>query len=101
MYKNLDGLKTKAYFLPVGNTTVDGIGNIDMDKWLGEGINKLEKFNKKLGGGSKTTFTSDQYSLEDSNPELYKNIIPAKPGHVLIYEFTGGKLNIWLEAIPG
>lgn len=99
MFKNDDGFKTKAYFLPVGATSVSGIGSIDMDKWVPEGLNKLGKFTK-MTGGNKYTFGNTDNVFETSNPELYKNIIPAKPGFVLLYQFFNGKLALWLQQVP-
>ncbi len=95
MYKNEDGFKSKAYFLPVGQESVTGIGSIDMDKWVSEGLNKLGK----LTGGNKHTIT-DPEPFTNSNPELYKNILPAKAGHVLLYQFSNGKMSMWLQPIP-
>jgi hypothetical protein len=99
MFKNVDGLKRKAYFLPVGNSSVEGIGSIDMDKWASEGLNSLGKFSKFMGS-NKTTF-EDQSAFANTNPELYYGVAPAKEGYVLLYEFRNGKMNIWLEPIPG
>ena len=99
MFKNDDGFKCKAYFLPVGASSVTGIGSIDMDKWVSEGLNKLGKFSK-MAGGNKYTFGSSDNMFETSNPELYKNIIPAKPGFVLLYQFYNGKLAMWLQQVP-
>jgi hypothetical protein len=98
MYKNEDGFKSKAYFLPVGQESVAGIGSIDMDKWVSEGLNKLGKLGK-FTGGNKHTIT-DPEPFTNSNPELYKNIIPAKAGHVLLYQFFNGKMSMWLQPIP-
>jgi len=99
MYKNLDGYKTKAYFLPVGSTSTAGIGSIDMDKWVPEALNKVGKIAKWTGDGVKAEFGNEGFG-DGGNPELYKNIIPAKAGHVLLYQFFNGKLAIWLEKIP-
>lgn len=99
MYKNDDGMKSKAYFLPLDATSANGIGEIDMDKWVSEGVNKLGRFSKVVGG-NKYTFESTEEFGAPSSPELYKNIIPAKPGYVLLYQFSNGKMTIWLEPIP-
>lgn len=99
LFKNDEGFKSKAYFLPVGATSVNGIGSIDMDKWLPEGVNKLGKLSKAMGG-MKYTFGNDSNTFDPVNPELYKNIIPAKPGYVLLYQFFNGKLAMWLQAVP-
>lgn len=99
MYKNLDGFKTKAYFLPVGSTSTNGAGSIDMDKWMSEGLNKVGKVAKWTGQSMKAEFGSEEFGTP-KNTELYKNVIPAKPGYVLIYNFFNGKMDIWLEPIP-
>ena len=100
VFKNKDGLKTKAYFLPVGAKSVDGIGSIDLDRWVSEGLNKVGRFSK-FAGGNKTTFESTKTMGQPDSYEIYKNIIPAKPGSMLLYELTGEKMNIWLEPVPG
>ena len=100
MYKNLDGYKTKAYFLPLGATSTEGIASIDMDKWMPEGVNKMGKIAKWTGDGMKATF-GDEGPFDETNTELYKNVIPAKPGHVLLYQVYNGKMSIWVQEIPG
>lgn len=100
MYKNDDGIKTRAYFLPVGATSAANIGSIDMDKWVSEGLNKVGKFSKAMSGsGTKYTF-EDEGTFSVSNPELYKNVIPASSGKVLLYHLHGNSLSMWLESIP-
>jgi hypothetical protein len=97
VFKNEDGFKTKAYFMPV-----DGqgpVGELDLDKWMGEGLNKLGKFSKFTGGNKKTFESTVDFGQPESY-EIYKNIIPAKPGYVLMYEFSKSNLNIWLEPVP-
>jgi hypothetical protein len=99
VYKNEDGIKTKAYFLPLGATA--SAGEIDLDKWLSEGLNKLGRFSKLAGNNSaKTTIESSVGFGEPESREIYKNIIPAKPGSMLLYEFSNSKLTIWLEPVP-
>jgi hypothetical protein len=100
MYKNDDGLKTRAYFLPVGATSAANIGSIDMDKWVSEGLNKIGKFSKAISSsGSKYTFGNEE-PFAPSSPELYKNVIPASSGKVLLYHLHGTSLSMWLESIP-
>lgn len=99
MYKNLDGYKTKAYFLPVENVHMAEVPNIDMDKWLPEGVNKVGKISKWTGQSLKAEFGNEGFG-DNGNPELYKNAIAAKAGHVLMYQFFNGKLGIWLQEIP-
>ncbi len=99
VYKNEDGFKTKAYFLPVDGASAKG--EIDMDKWMGEGLNKLGRFAKLTGSSnSKKTFESSVEFGQPESYEIYKNIIPAKPGYMLLYDFSNSKLNIWLEPVP-
>jgi len=99
VYKNEDGLKTKAYFLPIGATAP--AGDIDLDKWLSEGASSLGRLSKLAGSNSaKTTFESSVGFGQPESWEIYKNIIPAKPGHMLLYEFSRSKLTIWLEPVP-
>ena len=99
VYKNEDGIKTKAYFLLQGATAP--AGEIDLDKWLSEGLSKLGKFSKLAGNNSaKTTIESSVGFGEPQSREIYKNIIPAKPGSMLLYEFSNSKLTIWLEPVP-
>jgi hypothetical protein len=100
MYKNDDGYKSKAYFLPVGNTTTTGLPFIDMDKWMPENLNKLGQISKWTGGNKYTFDDEDHLDPNSGNPELYKNIIPAKPGYVLLYQFFNGKMSIWLQPVP-
>ena len=100
VYKNEDGFKKKAYFLPVGATAP--VGEIDLDKWVSEGMNNVSKFGKMMGNNNaKTTFESSTSFGQPESYEIYKNIIPAKPGHMLLYDFSNSKLTIWLEQIPG
>lgn len=99
MYKNDDGFKSKAYFLPVGATSSAGIGSIDIDKWVSEGLNKVGQVTKWTGG-NKYTIGNEDNTFGDTNPELYKNIISAKPGYVLLYQFQNGKMTIWLQPVP-
>lgn len=100
MYKNEDGFKTMAYFLPVGATSAEGIGSIDMDKWVSEGLNKVGKLTKWTSGNKKE-FKSETAFGEPESYEIYKNIIAAKPGYVLLYHYDSkAALNIWLEPVP-
>jgi hypothetical protein len=71
-----------------------------MDKWMPEGVNKMGKIAKWTGDGVKATF-GDEGPFDETNTELYKNVIPAKPGHVLLYQVYNGKMSIWLQEIPG
>jgi hypothetical protein len=98
MYKNDDGFKTKAYFLPVGATSTNGIGNIDMDKWVSESLNKIGKISKAMGNTKYTI--GGESSFGKGNSELFKNIIPASAGKVLIYQMKQGELTMWLENVP-
>lgn len=96
VYRNDDGFKSKAYFLPVGAKSTEGIANIDMDRWVSENLNKLGKFAKATGGG--------QYSFNSDNTNdtygLYKNITSFKPGFMLMYDYNQKGLKIWLEPVP-
>lgn len=98
MFKNEDGYKTKAYFMPVDGTTTQGLASIDMDKWVSDGVNSLGKLSSLTGGNKRTI--SDQDGPYGNDPELFRNAIPAKEGHVLLYHYFNGKLKIWLEPIP-
>lgn len=99
VFKNDDGFKTKAYFLPVGESSTKG--EIDMDKWVGEGMNKISKLAKFTGNNNnKKVFESTVEFGQPESYEIYKNIIPAKPGYMLLYDFSNSKLNIWLEPVP-
>lgn len=97
VYRNDDGFKSKAYFLPLGEKSTENIPNIDMDRWVSEKLNKLGKFAKATG--------ADQYSFNsDSNASdtyaLYKNITAFKPGFMLLHDFNQKGLKIWLEPVP-
>lgn len=98
MYKNEDGFKTKAYFLPVDATTTENAGFLDMDKWVSEDLNKVGKLSKMMGS-NKSVF-GNEGTFGVSNPELYKNIIYAKPGFVLLYHLKGDQLAMWLQKTP-
>ena len=98
MYKNEDGFKTKAYFLPVNATTSEGAGFLDMDKWVSEDLNKVGKLSKMMGS-NKSVF-GNEGTFGVSNPELFKNIIYAKPGFVLLYHLKGDQLAMWLQKTP-
>jgi hypothetical protein len=97
VYKNEDGFKTKAYFIQLAGLKT--VGDLDLDKWMGEGMNKLGRFSKMTGGNKKTFESTVEFGQPESY-EIYKNVIPAKPGSVLMYEFSNSKLNMWLEPIP-
>jgi hypothetical protein len=97
VYRNDDGFKSKAYFLPLGEKSTENIPSIDMDRWVSEKLNKLGKFAKATG--------ADQYSFNsDSNASdtyaLYKNITAFKPGFMLLHDFNQKGLKIWLEPVP-
>jgi len=96
VYRNDDGFKSKAYFLPVGSASTEGIPSIDMDRWVSEKLNKLGKF-AKATGSDQYTFNSDQTS---DTYGLYKNISSFKPGYMLLYDYNIKGLKVWLEAIP-
>ncbi len=97
VYRNDDGFKSKAYFLPIGETSTASIPSIDMDRWVSENLNKLGKFAKATGGG--------QYSFNSDNTNdtyaLYKGIQSFKKGHMLLHDYNLKGLKIWLEPIPG
>jgi hypothetical protein len=97
VYRNDDGFKSKAYFLPLGEKSTENIPSIDMDRWVSEKLNKLGKFAKAAG--------ADQYSFNsDSNASdtyaLYKNITSFKPGFMLLHDFNQKGLKVWLEPVP-
>ena len=96
VFRNDDGIKSKAYFLPVGTKSTEGIGSVDMDRWVSENLNKLGRFAKATGGGQysfNSDNTSDTYSL-------YKNITSFKPGFMLMYDYNQKGLKVWLEPVP-
>jgi hypothetical protein len=99
VYKNEDGIKTHAYFLPVGADAP--AGDIDLNKGMSESVNKLGRFSKMIGSNTaKATFESTVGFGEPESREIYGNIIPAKEGSMLLYNFSNSKLTIWLEPIP-
>jgi len=96
VYRNDEGFKSKLYFLEVGAKSTEGIPSIDMDRWVSEKLNKLGKF-AKATGGAQYTFNSDRAGNDYS---LYKNARSFKPGYMLMYDYSGRGLKVWLEAIP-
>jgi len=95
LFKNEDGAKMRAYFMPIDGTTTENLPNIDLDKWVSDKLNKWAKLSK-----AKHTFEYDPMKDEISG-ETYKNIIAAKPGFMLLYNFNyKGNMDIWLEPIP-
>ncbi len=97
VYRNDDGFKSKAYFLPVGAKSTEGIPSIDMDRWVSENLNKLGKFAKATGSGQ-YSFNSDSNSSDTY--KLYKNITSFKPGYMLLYDYNQKGLKVWLEPVP-
>lgn len=99
-YVNDDGYKDRAYFIPVGATTVEGAPSIDMDKWMSEGVSNMGKL-AKLTNGNKHTFRS-YTSLGELPSEYYKGIVVGKPGYMMSYgfDYRKMKLMLWLEPIP-
>lgn len=98
VFKNDDGYKSKAYFMPVGATSTQGLPFIDMDKWVPEGLNKMGQITKWTGG-NKYTIGDEEFG-QSTNPELYKGIVPAKEGYMLMYQFFNGKMSMWLQPVP-
>lgn len=96
VYRNDEGFKSKLYFLEVGAKSTENIPSIDMDRWVSEKLNKLGKFAKATGGGQ-YEFNSDRAGNDYS---LYKNARSFKPGYMLMYDYSGKGLKVWLEAIP-
>ncbi|MEZ5172158.1 MAG: DUF6770 family protein [Bacteroidia bacterium] len=96
VYRNDDGFKSKLYFLEVGAKSTDGIPSVDMDKWVSEKLNKVGKF-AKATGGNQYSFNSDQARSDYS---LYKNASYFKPGFMLMSDYSGKGLKVWLEPIP-
>jgi hypothetical protein len=96
VYRNDEGFKSKLYFLEVGAKSTDNIPSIDMDRWVSEKLNKLGKFAKATGGGQ-YEFNSDRAGNDYA---LYKNARSFKPGYMLMYDYSGKGLKVWLEAIP-
>jgi hypothetical protein len=96
LYRNDEGFKSRAYFLPVGAKSTEGIPSIDMDRWVSEKLNKVGMFSKAVSG-NQYTFNSDSFS---NDYELYKNIAAFKPGSMLLYDYNTKGLKIWLEPVP-
>ena len=96
VYRNDEGFKSKSYFLEVGAKTTDGIPSIDMDRWVSENVNKVGKFSKAIGA-SQYTFNSDKAGNDYA---LYKTAAYFKPGFMLMSDYSGKGLKIWLEPIP-
>jgi len=96
VYRNDDGIKSKAYFLPVGEKSTESIPSIDMDRWVSENLNKLGKFAKATGNA--------QYSFNSDNTNdtyaLYKGISSFKKGFMVLHDFNQKGLKIWLEPVP-
>lgn len=99
VFKNNDGAKTKAYFMPLDATSTKGLAEIDLNKNISEGTNKLMKAGAMMNGDATIYDTGDFGTLKE-DPEKWKNIVPGKPGSMLIYNYQNGKLNMWTEAIP-
>lgn len=98
-FVNDDGYKERAYFMPVGATSVEGAPSIDLDKWMSEGVSSLGKL-AKLTDGRKRTFSSPSFGELPS--EYYKGIVTGKPGYMMSYgfDYRKYKLVLWLEPIP-
>jgi len=95
-YRNDEGFKSKAFFLPIGEKYVAANSSIDMDKWIPENLNKLGEISKATSG-NQYTFNSDSSS---DTYELYKNIRPFSSGKMLLYHFNQKGLKIWIEPVP-
>ena len=96
VYRNDDGFKSKLYFLEVGAKTTEGIPSVDMDRWVSEKLNKVGKF-AKATGGNQYTFDSDKAGNDYA---LYKSAAYFKPGYMLMTDYSGKGLKVWLEPIP-
>jgi hypothetical protein len=101
VYKNKDGFKTKAYFLPIDATTTKGIAELDLSKNISDDMNKLGKVSSALNGGDDAiVYETGSFGQMAENPEKYANIIPGKTGDMLLYNYQNGTMNIWLEPVP-
>lgn len=96
VYRNDDGLKSKAYFLPIGEKSTASIASIDMDRWVSENLNKLGKF-AKATGNSQYSFNSDN---TNDTYALYKGISSFKKGFMVLHDYNQKGLKIWLEPVP-
>lgn len=96
VYRNDDGFKSKLYFLEVGAKSTEGIPSVDMDRWVSEKLNKVGKF-AKATGANQYTFDSDKAGNDYA---LYKNAAYFKPGYMLMSDYSGRGLKVWLEPIP-
>jgi hypothetical protein len=96
LYRNDEGFKSKAYFLPVGAKSTMEIPSIDMDKWISESVNKFGAMSK-AATGNQYTFNSDSNS---DTYELYKDIKPFSADKMLLHHFNLKGLKIWMQPIP-
>jgi hypothetical protein len=106
VYINNEGLRDKAYFLPLGSKTSKDIPSIDLQYEyfaVSDGLSKTMAGLQKLTGNQQTVYLDSWGHVED-NQSLLRGVLPAGNGKMLIYKYDytpdSKGLKLWIESIP-